>query len=430
MWSAICRHFEGVAQRFPDANGVLVNRRTGYADDNAIHIDLANSSNHYIEVLPTGWRLVESPSIDDALPFESSPGARQLPAPEPPTPATLDLLRSTLNLADSVSWLRTLTWLLSAFRPSGPFPILVLRGPAASGKSYAARILRTLVDPNASPFTPTPRSAAQLLHLARHNWVLAFDHVTHLSPAIADALARITSGAGLSFHEDDHAEPTQHWIRRPIILTVTPDCDLPRSLADRALFVDLPALSPESRHPEPILNDLLAPRLPEIFGALCDALSKCLSSSESIPTLTRHSTAVSWAAPAFPEIPAAVDALTPDPFVQSILDLLHHSNPWTGTAPDLLIAVRHAETPIGIGKLLSHHTLSLHDAGISVTRQHKSDIRLIHLSLHPNPPSQPTAIQPDPTPTNGLPKSPPSVSEPRTSSTSTSLLPLRPTSGQ
>jgi hypothetical protein len=333
MWSAICRHFEGVAQRFPDANGVVVNRRTAYADDNAIHIDLANSSNHYVEVLPTGWRLVESPSIDDALPFESSPGTRSLPAPSASLSASpLDTLRATLNLAGSTAWLRCLTWLLAAFRPSGPFPILILRGPAASGKSYAARVLRTLVDPNASPFTPTPRSAAQLLHLARHNWVLAFDHVTHLSPNVADALCRITSGAGLSFHEEDHSEPTQHWIRRPILLTVTPDCDLPAAIADRALFVDLPALTPETRRPEPILNDTLSPHLPQIFGALCDALSKCLAAQpQSTVTQTRHSTAVSWAAPAFPEIPAAVDAPTWTP--SSNPSSIFSTTPTPGPAP-------------------------------------------------------------------------------------------------
>jgi AAA+ superfamily predicted ATPase len=37
-------------------------------------------------------------------------------------------------------------WLLAAFRPYGPFPILILQGPPGTGKTMAARFLRTLVD--------------------------------------------------------------------------------------------------------------------------------------------------------------------------------------------------------------------------------------------------------------------------------------------
>src|ERR1019366_2709323 len=49
---------------------------------------------------------------------------------------------------------RCLAWLLAALRTHGPYPILILRGPSGCGKSLAARILRTLIDPSASPFTP------------------------------------------------------------------------------------------------------------------------------------------------------------------------------------------------------------------------------------------------------------------------------------
>src|SRR5205085_9157133 len=128
-----------------------------------------------------------------------------LPAPESPSDDSnpLDQLRSTLNLGapNSTSWLRCLTWILAALRPTGPYPILVLRGPAASAKTYAARILRTLIDPSAAPITPTPRSGAQLLHLARQSCVLVFDHVSRMTPTISDALCRLTSGVGLAYRQ-------------------------------------------------------------------------------------------------------------------------------------------------------------------------------------------------------------------------------------
>jgi hypothetical protein len=93
--------------------------------------------------------------------------------PEPADPDSLDLLRSALNLGapGSISWLRVLTWLLCALRPTGPYPILILRGPA-SGRTFAARVLRALIDNNASPFTspsttsPTSRRPSPILYAA------------------------------------------------------------------------------------------------------------------------------------------------------------------------------------------------------------------------------------------------------------------------
>ena len=38
---------------------------------------------------------------------------------------------------------RVLLWLTAALRATGPYPILVLRGPASSGKSVLARALRS-----------------------------------------------------------------------------------------------------------------------------------------------------------------------------------------------------------------------------------------------------------------------------------------------
>jgi len=402
QWSDICRHLEGEASHNPDHRDILVSRRVApNFEANSIHIDISNNTGDFIEVTPTAWRIVTNASISDSLPFETSPGARALIPPEPADDNSLDRLRTLLNLGapDSVSWLRTLTWLLCALRPEGPYPILVLRGPAASGKTIAGRILRSLIDNHAAPFTPTPRSSAQLLHLAHHNWVLAFDQVSHLSPGLADTMCRITSGAGLALKLDDHDAPVQQTIRRPILLVITPDCTLPKSIADRALFVDLPPL--ESPQPEPILVETLAAHLPKIFGALCDLLSKCLAAQPAITaTSTRHVTAVSWAAPAHPGIPAAVDQPEPPPaFVLAIADFLRPLGTWTGTVPQLLLATRLAPNPNALSRLLTTHTLTLHDHGIEFTRHHKKDARLLTLrNVSPldTPPPQPQSPQLNP----------------------------------
>jgi hypothetical protein len=85
---------------------------------------------------------------------------------EPPGPArVLTQFRSLANLAGDRAWIRCLLWLLAAFRPAGPYPPLVLHGPAGSGKSTAARMLRALVDPHQLPLRAIPRSASALANL-------------------------------------------------------------------------------------------------------------------------------------------------------------------------------------------------------------------------------------------------------------------------
>lgn len=90
-------------------------------------------------------------------------------------------------------------------------------------KSFAARLLRSLVDPSTSPLTPNPSSARDLLALARHNWILAFDHVASLTPPLAAALCRLSSGAGIAWRESGHREAVQLFLKRPILLTAAPD---------------------------------------------------------------------------------------------------------------------------------------------------------------------------------------------------------------
>jgi hypothetical protein len=236
-----------------------------------------------------------------------------------------------------------------------------------------------------------PRSATQLLHLARQNWVLAFDHVSHITPSLADALCRITSGVGLATREPGRRDLVQHWIKRPVVLTVTESCELPPDLAARALVVTLPELGPETRLPE---YDLLTPlnqAYSEIFAALCDALSRALANYRPIPASTRHATALSWAVAAFPhlaaELAAAIMEPSPPPAFLAQLNRFLAANPhWEGTAASLLPHVRAAESPKGVSQALNKHALALADAGIRIsTRRAHEGRRLLLLDASPAP---------------------------------------------
>ena len=209
-----------------------------------ILLNLANPECEFVEISPTGWKTTAGANALLQTSRATLPSPRPRPLRRPSDP--LETLRSCLNLPSRADWLRCLAWLLAALRPDGPFPILILQGPPGSGKTFAARILRSLIDPCASPLTPIPSSVRDLRTLARHNWILAFDHLSALSPQLSDALCRLSSGLGATLRETagPGAEPLQQYYKRPVLLTVTGRWSCPADLARRALTVTLPPLTP------------------------------------------------------------------------------------------------------------------------------------------------------------------------------------------
>jgi hypothetical protein len=409
----VCHHIHAQATLYRNNRDVRVGFRVDFGSDfgrdapaaseNILRLDLANSAGQYVEISPSGWKVAYGTGVT----FETSPSTAELPEPQPAEPGTdpaapLDLLRSTLRLAGP-DWLRALAWLLAALRPHGPYPILILRGPSGSGKSLAARALRAMVDPSASPVTPLPASARELLTFARHNWILAFDHVTSLTPAVSDALCRLSSGVGVAVREPGCPDPLQSFLKRPILLTAPDSWTPPPDLAARALVVTIPPLADPDRRPESELSRIVGAALPQILGALCTALSQALAAPpDTTPAHTRHTDVLAWAIAAAPalnctadDLRAAFDMPVPsDPFVDAIRALLEDTGHWSGTATDLLLKIPLAPNPRALSALLHRSLLALADAGIRLEHGRNKNERTLELSFaSPDPPPSPQPSQ-------------------------------------
>ena len=75
-------------------------------------------------------------------------------------------------------------------------PILILTGEQGSAKSTTAKVLRSLIDPASPMARSAPQSEQDLVIAAKHNHVMAFDNLSTVKPALADALCRIATGGG------------------------------------------------------------------------------------------------------------------------------------------------------------------------------------------------------------------------------------------
>ncbi len=239
-----------------------------------IVLDLADSESRCVEISKHGWE----PKDGVAFAFQRGSDTGQLPAPAASETGTLESLRILLNIPAGPSWTRTLTWLTAAMRPEGPYPILILRGASGTGKSTAARMLRSLLDPARTPLQTLPNTANQMQKVAEQQRILAFDDVHRIPTALTSSLAKIA---------DETA---------PVILVLSADFkhELPDAINRRALFVDL--AEPPRLRTLFSLRQAFEALQPQVLGALCDAASQALAGFEQYAeqTYTRLADSTAW----------------------------------------------------------------------------------------------------------------------------------------
>jgi hypothetical protein len=129
-----------------------------------------------------------------------------LALPHPVIGGNVGALRRFVNLKDDEDWLLLLAWLVQAFRPTGPYPVLILLGEQGSAKTTLARIFKAITDPSTTPVRSVPRGEHDLVIAANNSWVVALDNLSGLAPWLSDALCRLSTGGGFgtrTLYEND-----------------------------------------------------------------------------------------------------------------------------------------------------------------------------------------------------------------------------------
>ncbi|MGI8741241.1 MAG: hypothetical protein ACR2NN_01470 [Bryobacteraceae bacterium] len=335
---------------FNDGARPVVARRIA-ARGASVVLDLYNESGQVVEITAAGWRTTSSLGFC----FANARNARPIPNPAESArhpSAAIQQFRALLNLGQADHWAAVLAWILAALRPFGPYPILILQGPASSGKSTLARLLRGLLDPNIVPFQPMPRSERELLHLAHSHWVLAFDHVRRLPLTLSDALVRLSSGAVLAMRETSgDLDPMHVFLQRPVILTTPADehavaWTSRSAVAARSIRIELPPIPAALLRPQQELLAEFESAHPFILAALCDAIGAALArpATEPFPAARRFAEQTSWIESAASVLGASSRQILQaigmqDPLLDAIQNLLADSGHWTGTPTALLAAL-------------------------------------------------------------------------------------------
>lgn len=236
-----------------------------------VYLDLGDPTWKTVEISAAGWKVVANPPVR----FVRSRGMKPLPIPV--QGGDLLHLRSFLNIAEE-DWPLLLVWILMAFRPQGPYPVLILNGEQGSCKSSTSAAIRNLIDPNIAALRSGPRDERDLFIAAKNSRIIALDNLSYLSDWLSDSLCRIATGGGYAtrkLHTDDNEIIIN--LQRPILLNGISELAVRGDLVERAIVVSLPTIDSKDRRDEAEFWSEFESVKSEVFGALLTALAQTLA---------------------------------------------------------------------------------------------------------------------------------------------------------
>jgi len=240
-----------------------------FAEHNGrIYLDLGCPKWRAVEIAATGWRVV------DAVPVKFLRSRGMLALPEPEAGEMIEVLHEFVNVESDADFRLFVAVLAAAMRPSGPFVVLAVTGPAGSSKSTLAKIMVLLIDPKTPPSTGAPRDERDLFVSASNSWLLSYTNLSSIQRWLSDALCRLTDGEGFKMRQlqTDRDEMIFSGAR-PIVVNGIGNLAKQPDLADRTLSLMPPPLSDDQRREEREFWAAFEAARPAILGALCDIVA-------------------------------------------------------------------------------------------------------------------------------------------------------------
>jgi len=379
-----------------------------------IFLDLGDALWRVVRIGPSGWEVMSA--SDCPVRFVRPNGLLALP--EPVRGGSVEELRPLLNLRDDDQWTLTLGWLLSAFRPEGPYAALVVCGEAGSCKSTLCKLLRRLIDPNLAAERRLPREERELFIAARNGWLLSYNNIDSIPPQFSDALCSILTEGGHAVRVNfADADELLFCERRPVILNGITCAAARPDLLDRSLILNLDRPPTDRRRDEQEVLSEFQRVWPRVLGALLDAIAGALEGVDRVRLRNKPRIAdiVTWVAAAGPclgwtsdrflgavernQAEAHLEVLESSPLASAVRTLAGQGR-WEGTAIELVqvvhsmlsgIAARECPRDPGVmTRSLKHFAPSLRECGVAIEmptrpegREKRRVIRIYVMSLSP-----------------------------------------------
>lgn len=238
------------------------------------YVDLCDEAWRAVMVTSTGWQIMDTSPVM----FVRQHAMRPLPNPE----AGVDVcdLWLVANVEPEDRDL-VLAWIIEAFRPETPYPVLELCAEQGAAKSFTQFIFRDLIDPNKANLRAKPKTIDDLFVTAKASHLVSLENLSHLEPTYQDAMCALATGAGYGGRTlYTNAEETVFNVKRPIMMNGIAVVATAQDLMDRTLLISLPRIT--GRRTESDLNAQFEALKPGLFGALMGLFSAALAILPSV----------------------------------------------------------------------------------------------------------------------------------------------------
>lgn len=332
-----------------------------------------------------------------------------LSAPEPEPKVDVKALLRWFNCSDAEKLL-LLAWLTyTVATPKAaqlPYPILTIRAPAGSGKTFmCSKLIRQLVDPSSVASQTMPKSIKDIAISAQLNHVLIYDNLRFVRRELSDDLCLVSTGgsvAGRKLYTDGQEFSLE--LRCALVLNGIHVFVTESDLVSRCVNISLHPIGDGQRQSEADLGAKFEAELPSLIYTLHILAARVLAATDSVKVSykSRMADFSCWVAglEAVLKLPqgalqqayktnveqAKVAGVVDDSLFVALTTFAKRysrSNPWHGTPHELLSALE-AQTSVSLGSdmprnaaAMSRKLPMIHDAlasnGVHVIRGRATD---------------------------------------------------------
>jgi len=239
--------------------------------EDGVLLDLGRPDLQVVEVDEVGWRVRPLAAGDPLLRRSRTMGVMPIPS----VGGELEPLWDVLNVRHQDQAL-LIGWMAATFLPNVAQPFILLKGEQGTGKTTAARMLLSLLDPGAGQMTSAPRTDRDFGVAAQGRAVLGLDNLSTISATLSDAICRAVTGESIvnrALYTDDGLSILSY--RIALIVTAIDPGALRGDLAERMLPIELAPLGQRRRRERELLAAFEQAK-PALLGALLDEVAAVL----------------------------------------------------------------------------------------------------------------------------------------------------------
>ncbi len=258
---------EGMAQ---DRDPVEMHTRVA-ATAGAWWLDLGDQTGAAVRITSDGWEVVDQPPVLFAR--SELTGAHTIPERGGDLLGLWELVNVPV---DDRALL--LAWLVCALCENVAHPAVALLAEQGSGKTSAAKILSSLIDPSPVPARKPPRDPESWVTAASGSWVVSLDNLSTIPPWLSDSLCRaVTGDADVRRRLYTDGQLSVFRFRRALILNGIDLGSIRGDLADRLLLIDIERIDSTRRMTDEELAERWEQLHARMLGALLDLAAQVLA---------------------------------------------------------------------------------------------------------------------------------------------------------